>query len=661
MQTFLSFINKKENIFLEFMEVGNFQPLNGIWKGNNKHSYARFTYSFDVEGDDCKDLIRTNPGDPDNRCYKISFSGSFDGSISVAFYRGESTNDSGKNVQINLGKSILYAFNEFVKNFRPEGFNWHAVAKTRSSKNSNARSKIYNAFFVENYFPHMYVPDPREGNGRWISRKQYDTVYVPSGLPEIPELNSRKSKKEFIEKIKSSALGANLFAKEFTDRRDNYRHAEELKRRQENESFDNYKNLKFGDLVYFTKDENIYEKTFKVPKIGTVNEIEQIVKGKNITDKKIIVKIMETTYPEGWERKYSTTESEYDEVSKIDTPEQAINKQEEFWNYVLENYLLKQKKLNPDFINFGDRVVYFDENRQEKFKGKIIRFEFSSNISGHHALLGHVEFDDMNANAHSAFYRFEKASLNVYKINLKNLYKDDETLDVKIQQNKKQKEIEKKIAKNKNIQNRRSRRSNSIVNPSETSQSFIDHPENSLNLRIGDNVLINASTWNRVNYRRRRRGRIPTRDQKGIILNFSLEGSTLLANVKNTRTEEMVWVAVRFLTKDESLTTQRVANRQSTQQQLIAAISNSNIQIGDSVRITRGRHSGKSGRILNFRMVNGNPSAIIASVEENRNFIIKIDYLQISNVHEIVNLNFLNFLNIIESFHSQCSFPCSSK
>lgn len=652
MLTFLNYLNKK-NLIFEFMEVENFQPLDGIWSGRGGY----YSYKFNVKGDDCKDVTSK-----EEQCYKVSFQGTPYNEISINFFRAGSVKDAGKNVQVDVGKSVLYAVNQFIEYYKPEKINWSAIGKTKTNNikgvvvNPNARSKIYNIFFVENYFPHLYVPKPGyTGSSRWISRKLYDEVYVPTGSPPIPESmnqkTSRKQKFEFIENFKQNETPFNL---ERTQLEVGYISRKEQEwEKKETDDFENPKELKTNDLVYFEKSENIHDKNFDVPNFGIIERITKLINGKNISDRVPMVEINIVDPKNNWSSKYFNDVIAYEKVNKI-TKEESLEKQKFFWEYVINEHLLKKHVANPNEINYNENIVYFNVNKPEEysFKGKVARFEFLNNI-----LYAVLQTEQV---PWQISYGLRKTQDGLLMAPVADLFKDNEEVQKNIEKRKKEIKIEKQIQKNKNVIQRRSRRAEAIVDtqqpPSEQTTRLINHPDNVQNLKPGDHVLVDPhGYWAYSSYRRR--GRRPTRSQKAIVIGLSLEysgypqqSSSLVINVQNIRNQETLRIPPRYLTKDESPTAQRIASRSARHQQLVS--STSNFQIGNFIRVTRGRHQGKSGRILNFRIVNGNTTAIISSADHDRNFSVKLDYLEISDPQGVTecSLNFSQFINIIESY-----------
>ena len=163
------------------------QPKDGRWK-QPPSSSGQSEYVFNVAGEE--DCTEYSP------CYSVKFYGSQSGSSSISFSREGSYDDTSRMNHIEVIRGVLKAITAYVKSTNPIGLDWTPVSKSKKNDrtgdfvNPNARETIYRGWAIRHLFPEKYVGGiqfPGNDENLWIRRNVYDKIFVPLGMPPIPD------------------------------------------------------------------------------------------------------------------------------------------------------------------------------------------------------------------------------------------------------------------------------------------------------------------------------------------------------------------------------------------------------------------------------------------------------------------------------------------
>ena len=644
--------NKDIELFIEAIDIENFQPKDGEWS----HSSYGSTYKFNIEGDDCSDCpgykSRNN-----EKCYSVSFSSSA-GDVSIGFSRCGSYSDANKNVQWALSKSILKAVIEYIDQKQPKSFSWSPVYKTKENPvqgrivNADARKKLYSKFFARYLFPDKYVPI---SDAYWVSTKEYLSKYVSDGYAPIPEnltKDSTASEKsaaaeQMIAKTKENR--ENIERAEAARRQEEYRRQreeEERRRREQEEMLQrsiedlryNPNQVKQDDIVVIIRPpEGEANFRYRDEYAYKIAKLERFY----LTEDVLYARV-----------RFASEDSDSMEFtgSTIEVPAKNLKKEDETSkrereNRIAEklNSLLSNPEYNPNGIKEGDEVISYvsPNSRDNNFVGVVKKITYSKSYYGtEYTLLAKIEWNEESINRLNSIYRDPSSPARI-----KNLFKNTEENRNEIRRKIRSHEVESQASRNRDRIQRRRQRDEYVASRTsnqspEEIQSLVNHPNNPQNLKINDFVKINPIGW----YNRR------YRNKKGTIVSLRkdpYDETRIKIGVAIHRTHRVAEFYANELERDTSENAARIQTRQRRRQE-VSQLSRG-FNIGDNVRVTRGRYNGKTGTILNFRLVNGILSAIIAS--EERNFSVKIDFIErLQSPLPEMNLTFKNYISIIESF-----------
>jgi len=663
MKNFRSFHENKDlELFLEAVDIENFQPLDGQWT----HGSWGSSYIFNVEGDDCEDCTdykNRNSG----RCYALSFAPHSD-NVSISFTRCSTTSDSSKNVHWAFAKTVLKAVIEYVDLKNPKSFSWLPVGKSKANKvtnrveNRDARRKLYSKFFERYLFPDKYVPVTSTS---WVSRKEYDSNYVPVGYPAIPEsLNKESSaseKSKAVEEIHKK-IGENRtnIARAENERREQeirrQREEEERRIREEEERLRraiddteiNPNLIKEKDIAVVTRNPNSY----------SGNHVDRLGKVERIYFRNVFETNPETREQSSVEKLYARIRfSEFDDNEEFNGASMEIpiaflakeneeaKRQREIRSRETLNLLMSNPENNPNNVREGDEVISFisPTSTQNGLVGTIRRITHSrSHYNTTPTLKAEIDWNEESTQ------KIRQLGYNASSpVFIKNLFKNNEENRREIQRRTRTHEVQSQASRNRERIERRRQRDDYVASrmsnqTPEEIQHLVDHPNNPEHLKINDFVKINPRGW----YNRR------YRDKKGTVVHLRkdpYDDNQVKLGVAIHRTHRVVEFYASELQRDTSENAARIQTRQRRRQE-VSQLSRG-FNIGDNIKVNRGRYNGKIGTILNFRLVNGILSAIIAS--EDRNFSVKIDFIErLQNPHGLpeMNLTFKDYMTILESF-----------
>lgn len=648
--------NKDIELFLEAVDIENFQPKDGEWT----HGSWGSNYTFNVEGDDCSDCSEyknRNSG----KCYSLAFS-PYGDNVSISFTRCGTTSDASKNVQWAFAKTVLKAVIEYIDLKEPKSFSWMPVGKSKTNSvrgrviNSEARRKLYSKFFERYLFPHKYIPISQT---QWVSTKEYISKYVPDGYPPIPEgltqNSSASQKSEAVEDIMKKAQEnrdeiirtqqrrreeENRRQREEEERRQ--REAEERLQRAIEDSDQNPNQVRQDDIVRII---NVPQSSFRYREdyADRIAKLERFYFRQDQDSRQVLhARIRFAEEEQSMEFNGPSAEVP---VMNLDKENENSKREREARISERLNSLLSNSEYNPNGVQQGDEVISYisPHSRQNNLIGTVKRIVYSKLHYGSQVFVlnADVDWDEESMN------KIRELGYGRSLVQLRYLFKNTEENRSEIRRKIRSHEVESQASRNRDRIERRRQRDEYIASrtsnqSAEEIQSLVNHPNNPQNLKINDFVKINPIGW----YNRR------YRNKKGTIVSLRkdpYDETRIKIGVAIHRTHRVAEFYANELERDTSENATRIQTRQRRRQE-VSQLSRG-FNIGDNIRVTRGRYVGKTGTILNFRLVNGILSAIIAS--EERNFSVKIDFIErLQNSHGLpeMNITFKNYISIVESF-----------
>jgi hypothetical protein len=369
----------------------------------------------------------------------------------------------------------------------------------------------------------------------------------------------------------------------------------------------------------------------------------------------------------------------WDDSSKISMSHANI----EFDNYVnLENVskasvykdklasLISDRTANPNGIKVGDQVITFlasdPTHRHNGMVGKVreMMYQEGYNWSGtanDYKLLAFVDWDERSAT--SLGPNQNRA------VDAKSLILNNSDVNNRIQAATRGHQVQQQVDRNRERHERRLRDDEELRRSQESGISsqtpeelerLVNHPSNPQKIRPGDFVKV-VNHW--------RRG---LRNKKGVVVglySYTYDRDIIYVKIKIHRSDRSATtLQISNVERDTSATAARIQNRQARRDS-VSALSRG-FNIGDRVKVTRGRYNQRTGRILNFRLTASDAlSAIIVSDQGTTgvdgthqpfpNFSVNVNFIeslqgtptQPSN-HGLPenNLTFSDYLRIVESF-----------
>lgn len=287
------------------------------------------------------------------------------------------------------------------------------------------------------------------------------------------------------------------------------------------------------------------------------------------------------------------------------TPEHLADRERRRQEFIAN--LISSQETNPNGVQEGDEIITnipgtSAENEQNGLRGKITKFKPERN-----QLFAYVDWD---AHAQTIIFR------NIHSaVDVKFLHKATPEEIQRIARQRREREIEQQVQRNREVQQRRTQgfQSNAGDQSPEDLEALINHPANPQHLKPGDYVTVVSG------YRNRGRGGIIVSLEKPY---WSSDNVTAYVRFHGSRAAQPTrfW-SIAELQRDESEQAQALQSRQQQQQdrqQRIATATNG-LQIGDTVSVASGVHRGKTGRIVGFRASGQNISVTIATHDGNFN------------------------------------------
>lgn len=676
--------------FLESLiaEDTSISVLDGRWERPLAKNQSN-RYFFNVPGDTCgiddPETLRKNP------CYEVNIS-NIDGKISVAFknkltmYKDvDVPTVDGRNVGDATIKGVLKAVGEYITTVNPSSISWTPVGKYKINKktgevtNPEARKVVYEYWALKNLFPDKYVG---MGNN-WIRRDVYDKEYVTTGYPEVPENlhidsgpgTKRKAYEELQEKIRNNAseISQNetkreqLAQKRIQQERkiaeeENRRRKEEALKQALNDESKNPAKIQKGDIVLL----NIGEDNPGWQTISNLNSsAEMRIRGRIRNNSNLLNTIGEVdsfrfgSYygddddllyayvkfardPEDQAHHGFSGQHDYVPIMllKKESEENKTNRLQKKDEIV--NRLLSDRYQNPNNIQKNDDVIYYDEYKDDDSKngliGKIQDFKPSSAGNYINAKIAWNEEalqklsgqEDFNVDAYYTLYKLNKATPEKVQ---------------EIRRKLRQKDIEKRVTAGQERWTTRSQQATpSSVDAAQ--EDYTNHPDNPLHLKPGDPVVLNPNY-----YRGRRRS-----NYRAILVRIEKRwyGDRLEAYIRfiGSSAEPYRVGFLEALSRDDSPETQQYLAQQQRRQERAqrASSGTGGHNIGDEVTVLTGRHRGKTGRIVSFRMAGTNMNALIAPLD-GEDFTVNVNMLQppVSTMVPNENCCFKDYLRYVES------------
>ena len=332
--------------------------------------------------------------------------------------------------------------------------------------------------------------------------------------------------------------------------------------------------------------------------------------------------------------------------------------------------LISDRTANPSGIKVGDQVITFlasdPTHRHNGMVGKVreIMYQEGYNWSGtanDYKLLAFVEWDERSATSLGANQN--------RAVDAKSLILNNADVNNRIQSATRGHQVQQQVDRNRERHERRLRDDEELRQSQEVGMSsqtpeelerLVNHSSNPQKIRPGDFVKVNS--W--------RRG---LRNKKGLVValfSSSYDRDLIYVKIKIHRSDRVATtLQISSVERDTSATAARIQNRQARRDS-VSSLSRG-FNIGDRVKITRGRYNQRTGRILNFRLTaNDALSAIIVSDQGTTevggthqpfpNFSVNINFVerlqgtptQTSNPNSLPesNLTFSSYLKIFESF-----------
>lgn len=603
--------------------IDDHQPLDGRWDNPLSSSNNYATYKFNVPGDDC--------GTTHSPCYAVSISGSPTNPVSIAFSRGGSYSDQHRGVGMTVFKGVLKALSEYITTLKPAGLSWSAVQKsvpnphTGKIVNPEARAHVYEGWAVRNLFPEKYVGM----QGQWIRRDLYDSQYVTTGYPPVPEGISGDSssgeKTAALEKMKETAENNR---REIAQREDERREAEresqraETERRQEEERRlrverdrvrqeriaaatdspeQNPNQLKDGDTVFIDGEaSNVPFNLKEMPAKVVGFRMGQYRDDDHSDELYVQIQFASEEHDPNFNGAIYFVDAK--ELKK-ESPEFAAQRETRRQEVLAQ--LVSNREVNPNGVQEGDNIITDIEgasadNEQNGLLGKITRFK-----PGNGQLDAFVDWDE---HAKQVLTRYLGQAVSV-----KFLKKATPEVMQQITHTRREAEIERQVQASRN---RRPQRQAEEPQSTADIEALVNHPANPQHFRPGDLVKVNG-------WRHNGRGAVilslekPYWSEDNISANVRFHGSRA---ARPTR----VW-SLSELERDTSPQAQALQTRQQQQQDRQQRISSgtNGLQIGDTITVSTGVHRGKTGRILSFRTSGQNITAVVASHEGNFNVNVR--------------------------------------
>ena len=332
--------------------------------------------------------------------------------------------------------------------------------------------------------------------------------------------------------------------------------------------------------------------------------------------------------------------------------------------------LISDRTANPSGIKVGDQVITFlasdPTHRHNGMVGKVreIMYQEGYNWSGtanDYKLLAFVDWDERSATSLGANQN--------RAVDAKSLILNNADVNNRIQSATRGHQVQQQVDRNRERHERRLRDDEELRQSQEVGMSsqtpeelerLVNHSSNPQKIRPGDFVKVNS--W--------RRG---LRNKKGLVValfSSSYDRDLIYVKIKIHRSDRVATtLQISSVERDTSATAARIQNRQARRDS-VSSLSRG-FNIGDRVKITRGRYNQRTGRILNFRLTaNDALSAIIVSDQGTTevggthqpfpNFSVNINFVerlqgtptQTSNPNSLPesNLTFSSYLKIFESF-----------
>lgn len=601
--------------------VGEKRPKDGFWRyseadGSPKDGDNNFY--FNVDGDDCSKCSNGCSPQSKKRVYRVSIGKGYE-SITVSFFRCDSTSGSDQGVFTDVINGVLYAISEYVLKHRPVKISWSAVSKSGLSINPQARASIYEKWSIRYLFPDKYV----KAGTYWVRRDVYDSQYVAMmNKPAVPDWVKEDSnpgvKKRAMEEMWQKQLEGMTpeMRKQTLDAiADNERREKEqnekarrmmdiLKSKRESEEY-NPNRIKAGDAVYWKQEDSnntlighVKEFTMGDPfSYAPINEDSPLFATVKATS---MVGLVTEYMPKPSEveglRLYRTVHIKPAKLEKYDEKARKT-----FIDQVrISESEASSPAKNPNGIKDGDDVIFFDPNTSKRvLRGKV---DYMTTVGVF------IDWDEQS----KSILGDDSTKPRL----LHSVYKDTPEESARIQSIIRHKEVERRLAA-------RMARGNPMAGVVPLSDpSLVDHPENPNRIKPGD-VVVASTSWNvpRVYWNKKF---LVTQMQ---LTRYGAIDVTLKPMVG--RASPITAIRARYLQKDETpeaaeaiARTQRSSEAQAARQQQMGGHS-----IGDTVSIISGMHRGKTGRIVGFRMQRGVLNAVVA-LPDGTDARVKIASLQ---------------------------------
>ena len=621
MRKFTDFVyeSEQEEMFLDESVLDllteNFegrQPKDGFWinadsDGSPVKGYNSFF--FNVDGDDCSKCQRGCEENSKNRVYKVNISGGE--SISISFYRCGFVSDVKGEVYRDVIGGVQSAIAQYVLLHKPQRLTWSAVSKSDSmALNPEARASIYDRWSVRHLFPDKYV---RGEPSTWVRRDIYDSVYVGQrDAPPVPDWVKADSnpgeKARAMEEMRAKEL-ENMSPemrqmildreKEEEERKKAHnlrvRALKDAKKAKIESDVHNPNKIKVDDIVYFrarytdrarvgkVKSFSLglrsYSATADDPLYGEVEYFDSdflpMIKDGELDLQKSAASLRNDTVKASDLKKYDNEVREQMK-SKVKASSEMVASTEK----------------NPNKIEDGDEIITYVPNNmsQTGLRGKVDYMQ--ANLSGRPEAF--VKWDDQASSSLGS---------RIYSpVNVGFLFKDTPEERTRIQNLKRDHEVEKRVA----AQRGRGRTPQTAITPL-SDPSLVNHPDNPNGIKPGD--VVTMPSINSVPLMYWNKKFVVTQMQA-----TSYGGINATLKPVVGRSSSITVGRLDILQKDTSPEAAEVAARaerrqamQSSREQQMGGHS-----IGDTVSIVSGMHRGKTGRIVGFRMQRGVLNAVVA-------------------------------------------------